>query len=84
MGCDSCYNHSGKDILMTPFQIIILLIIIPICVWAIYQWWIFHYCWSKPTYKPIKETVITSVIVIPLVFFIAWLSKTEWLFTKLW
>lgn len=68
---------------MTPFQIIILLVIIPVSVWAIYQGWIFHYCRTK-SYKPIKETVITSVIVIPLVFFIAWLSKTEWLFTKLW
>jgi len=69
---------------MTPFQILILLIIVPVFIWFIYQGWIEYYCWSKPLYKPIKETIITSGIVIPLVFFFVWLSKTKWLFTKLW
>jgi len=69
---------------MSPFQIIILFVIIPVFVWAIRQYWESHYCHTKPNYKPIKETIITSVIVIPLIFFIVWLSKTEWLYNKLW
>ncbi len=69
---------------MTPLQIIILIVIIPAFVWAVYQVWIDRYCHTKPNYKPFKETAITSVISIPLIFFIVWLSKTEWLFAKLW